>query len=113
MGVNMRTVTLSVASRRAVGGRFRAAMRGKAQSTHITFASAALLRRTLTAKRMELLQAMAGQGTLSIRELARRAGRDVKSVHRDVTALVAAGGGCPGGAGVAVSPPPLAVVFSP
>lgn len=91
MGVNMRTVTLSVASRRAVSGRFRAAMRGKAQGAHITFASAALLWRTLTAKRMELLQSMAGQGTLSIRELMRRVGRDVKSVHGDVTAPVAAG----------------------
>ena len=87
----MRTVNLSVASRRAVGSRFRAAMRGKAQGAPITFASAALLWRTLTAKRMELLQSMAGQGMPSIREPAQRVGRDVKSVHGDVMALVAAG----------------------
>jgi predicted transcriptional regulator len=66
-------------------------MRGKAQGAHITFATAGLLWRTLTVKRMELLQAMAGQGVLSIRELARRTGRDVKSVHGDVAALALAG----------------------
>jgi predicted transcriptional regulator len=32
-----------------------------------------------------------GQGTLSIREVARRAGRDVKAVHGDITALIKAG----------------------
>ena len=34
---------------------------------------------------------MTGQGALSIREAARRVGRDVKAVHGDVTALVHAG----------------------
>jgi predicted transcriptional regulator len=34
---------------------------------------------------------MTGQGDLSIREVARRVGRDVKAVHGDVTALIHAG----------------------
>ena len=34
---------------------------------------------------------MTGQGALSIREVARRVGRDVKTVHGDVTALLHAG----------------------
>ena len=34
---------------------------------------------------------MAGQGALSIREVARRVGRDVKAVHADVHALLDAG----------------------
>ena len=34
---------------------------------------------------------MAGQGGLSIREIARRVGRDVKAVHGDVRALIEAG----------------------
>jgi predicted transcriptional regulator len=34
---------------------------------------------------------MAGQGGLSIREIARRVGRDVKAVHGDVHALIEAG----------------------
>lgn len=34
---------------------------------------------------------MAGQGGLSIREVARRASRDVKAVHSDIHALLDAG----------------------
>jgi predicted transcriptional regulator len=34
---------------------------------------------------------LCGAGPLSIRESARRVGRDVKAVHGDVTALLAAG----------------------
>jgi predicted transcriptional regulator len=45
----------------------------------------------LTAKRWELLKAMAGGGAMSLREAARRVGRDVKAVHADVHALLAAG----------------------
>src|SRR5687767_1075923 len=91
MEMTVRTVTISVASRRAVNNRFRAAMRGKAQGDYITFTSATLLWRTLTAKRMEMLQAMAARGPLAIREVSRLVRRDVKSVHGDVAVLVAAG----------------------
>ncbi|RYE99508.1 MAG: transcriptional regulator, partial [Oxalobacteraceae bacterium] len=52
---------------------------------------AELLWQTLTRKRWELLQAMTGQGVMSIRESARRVGRDVKAVHGDVQALLNAG----------------------
>ena len=34
---------------------------------------------------------MTGQGALSIREVARRVGRDVKAVHGDITSLINAG----------------------
>jgi predicted transcriptional regulator len=91
MELNVRTVTISLASRNGIKNRFRAAMRGKAQGDHITFASPALLWRTLTAKRMEMLQAMAGRGPLTIREVSRLVQRDVKSVHGDIGVLVAAG----------------------
>ncbi len=47
--------------------------------------------RLLTAKRREILRAMAGQGPLSIREIARRVGRDVHAVHNDTRALYLAG----------------------
>ena len=39
----------------------------------------------------QLLKVLAGAGTVSIREAARRVGRDVKAVHGDVTALLNAG----------------------
>ena len=45
----------------------------------------------LTQKRWELLKALCGAGPVSIREAARRVGRDVKAVHGDVTALLTAG----------------------
>jgi len=87
----MNTVTLSVASREEVTRRALAAFDGRRVDSHISFASAELLWRTLTRKRWELLRAMTGQGAMSIREAARRVGRDIKAVHADVTALINAG----------------------
>jgi predicted transcriptional regulator len=87
----MRTVTLSVADRQAVKQRALAAFSGKRQGAHISFASADLLWKVLTAKRWELLKAMTGGGPMTLREAARRVGRDVKAVHGDVHALLAAG----------------------
>jgi predicted transcriptional regulator len=87
----MKTVTLEVASREEVSLRALKAFRGKKQGTRISFATPELLWKVLTAKRWELLKAMAGQGSLTIREVARRVGRDVKAVHSDVQALLDAG----------------------
>ena len=52
---------------------------------------AELLWKVLTAKRWEILKALCGAGPVSIREAARRVGRDVKGVHGDVVALIEAG----------------------
>ena len=87
----MRTVTLSVAAREGVTRRALDAFSGKRRGAHISFASADLLWKVLTAKRWELLKAIAGGGAVTLREAARRAGRDVKAVHGDVHALLAAG----------------------
>jgi len=61
------------------------------RSARISFATPELLWQVLTAKRWELLKALCGAGPISIREAARRVSRDVKAVHGDVTALLAAG----------------------
>lgn len=61
------------------------------RSARISFATPELLWQVLTAKRWELLKALCGAGPVSIREAARRVGRDVKAVHGDVTALLEAG----------------------
>lgn len=87
----MKTVTLSVANREAVTRRALEAFSGKRRGAHISFASADLLWKVLTAKRWELLKAMTGGGAMTLREAARRAERDVKAVHGDVHALLAAG----------------------
>jgi predicted transcriptional regulator len=87
----MKTVTLSVASRQAVKQRAIDTFAGKRRGAHISFASAELLWKVLTAKRWELLKTMTGGGAMTLREAARRAERDVKAVHGDVHALLAAG----------------------
>jgi len=61
------------------------------RSARISFASPELLWKVLTAKRWEILKALCGAGPVSIREAARRVGRDVKGVHGDVVALIEAG----------------------
>ena len=87
----MNTVTLSIASREDVTRRALDAFDGQRQGVHISFGSVDLLWRTLTRKRWELLMAMTGQGAMTIREAARRVGRDVKAVHGDIHALLDAG----------------------
>lgn len=89
----MKTVTLDVRTPADSMADFsRAWKTGKTQKTaRISFATPELLWRVLTQKRWELLKAICGAGPVSIREAARRAERDVKAVHGDVTALLNAG----------------------
>jgi len=89
----MRTVTLDVRpladSLRDFAHVWRTGKRE--MSARISFATPELLWKVLTPKRWDILKAMAGQGAMSLREAARRVGRDVKSVHGDVHALLNAG----------------------
>ena len=65
---------------------------GKAQkAARISFATPELLWKVLIAKRWALLKALCGTGPVTMREAARRVGRDVKAVHTDATALLLAG----------------------
>lgn len=91
MEPDMNTVTLSVASREDVTRRALAAFGGQGQGSQISFASADRLWETLTRKRWAILRAMTGEGPMTIREAARRVGRDVKAVHGDIHALLDAG----------------------
>ena len=89
----MKTVTLDVRDPdEAMKDLARVWKTGKPEkSARISFASPDLLWKVFTAKRWELLKALCGAGPVSIREAARRVGRDVKAVHSDVTALLNAG----------------------
>ena len=89
----MRTVTLDVrAPEDSMADFVRVWKTGKSEkSARISFATPELLWHALTAKRWELLKALCGAGPVSIREAARRVGRDVKAAPRDVTALLKAG----------------------
>jgi predicted transcriptional regulator len=90
-GDEQKTVTLQVAKLEEVKRRVRDAFKAKKQGSLISFATPELLFRLLTAKRWELIRALAGAGPVTIREAARRANRDVKAVHGDVHALLNAG----------------------
>ena len=89
----MKTVTLDVSTRSEAGEDFiRAWETGKSQkNARISFEAPELLWKVLTARRWELLKSLCGAGPVSIREAARRVGKDVKTVHGDITALLNAG----------------------
>ena len=89
----MKIVTLDVrAPSESMGDFVRVWKTGKREkSARISFATPELLWKVLTAKRWELLKVLCGAGPISIREAARRVGRDVKAVHRDVSALLNTG----------------------
>lgn len=87
----MNTVTIGISSMKDLKQRTAAAFRGRKQGARISFASEDLLWKALTPKRWALLKAMAGQGAMAIRAVARRVKRDVRAVHSDVHALLKAG----------------------
>ncbi|MDB5642177.1 MAG: hypothetical protein JWN07_1494 [Hyphomicrobiales bacterium] len=87
----LRTVTIGVSSTEGSKARLRSALRGDPQGHHISFATHELMLKTLTRKRWDILRELVGADPVSIRELARRVGRDVKAVHADVHALLDAG----------------------
>lgn len=87
----MRTVILEVSSREETNRRLLRAFEGRPQGAFISFETPALLFKVLTQKRWELLAALTGAGPITLREAARRVGRDVKAVHGDVHALLNAG----------------------
>lgn len=89
----MKTVILDVRSLDDATGAFAQAWRVAEPSgpDRISFATPELLWQVLTARRWALIKLLCGAGPLSMREVARRAGRDVKAVHTDLTALLNAG----------------------
>ncbi len=89
----MKTVTLDVRAPSEAMEDFVGVWKtGRPEKTaRISFATPELLWKVLTAKRWELLKVMCGAGPMSMREAARRVGREVKAVHSDITALLNAG----------------------
>src|ERR1700733_249368 len=53
----------------------------------LSFENASTLMKTLSPKRLELLQMLHALGTVSIRQLAKELHRDYSNVHQDVKAL--------------------------
>lgn len=84
----MRTVNIGVSSIEEEKARTKAAFRGEALGESIAFPSVEAMWSVLTPRRWALIQAMAGKGPMSLRAVARMLGRDVKTVHGDVHALL-------------------------
>ena len=61
------------------------------QGETLNFETSAAFFGQLTERRWNLVQRLQGAGPLSLREAARRVGRDVRRVHDDVHALIALG----------------------
>lgn len=57
----------------------------------LNFETPALFFSRMTAKRWDIVRTLQGAGEMSVRELARRVGRDVRRVHEDVSALTELG----------------------
>lgn len=74
----MKTVTLSVRTPREISADLVRVWKSRKANSNarISFATPELLWKVLTAKRWELIKSMAGQGPMTLREAARRAGRD-------------------------------------
>jgi predicted transcriptional regulator len=93
----MKTLNVRVASRAGVKAGVLKAMKdaqaGKKVGAKplLTFSSYEDMHRVLAPARLQIVAALAGKGALSIREVARRLGRDVKGVHTDITRLINAG----------------------
>lgn len=93
----MTTLTVRLSTMDDMKARFakagQLAMSGKAVDAKpsIEFSSYDDLHRILAPLRLAIVKALVGQGALSIREVARRVGRDVQAVHRDITTLINSG----------------------
>ena len=92
-----RTATIRIESdtrsalSRGARGMARAWRTGKDQGSDFTFESPAALFRSLTPARWAAIERLQALGPSTLRGLARALNRDVKSVHRDIHALMVIG----------------------
>ena len=89
----MKTLTVRIESSKSVMARVEHVFKtGQAESTAgYSFRNYEDMHKTLSPKRLDIIRAMAGQGVLTYREIARRVERDYKGVHSDLTALILVG----------------------
>ena len=87
----MGSVMITVDSTEFFKQRVKAAFSGKLQEQRISFESFELLWKVLAPNRMALVRTLTGAGPVTLREAARRVGRDVRAVHSDVHLLLRAG----------------------
>lgn len=90
--MNENMLTIDVRTLDEVKAETKAAFRGEKDATpRYSFQTRERLLTVLNPNRWALIEALTGAGPLGVRELARRAKRDVKGVHTDAQALVLCG----------------------
>ena len=88
----MNTLMIEVATEdEALAQAIAAIERNEPQPPRYLFCSQEELFDTLTGNRFAILKALAGNGPIGVRELARRVGRDVRAVHADAQRLASIG----------------------
>ena len=89
----MTTLNIGIASIDDMNHRFTDVWNGdkNAGGHYLSFLNWDILHDTLAPNRMAIIHALTGAGEISIRELARRLGRDVRAVHSDVKKLLGQG----------------------
>lgn len=85
------TITLSGDWRGELRAAAKRASARSYQGERLNFETAERFFGKLTERRWALVHALQGQGAMSVRELARRVGRDVRRVHDDVEVLAELG----------------------
>jgi len=85
------TITLQPDWKGALRAMAQATKADKYQGEVLNFESPGHFFGQLSEKRWEIVRAAQGKGELSVRELARAVGRDVKRVHEDVVILAGLG----------------------
>jgi predicted transcriptional regulator len=85
------TITLQPDWKAGLRAAALAAQKNTYQGEVLNFESPGHFFGMLTEKRWELVRMAQGKGELSVRELARQVGRDVKRVHEDVVVLAELG----------------------
>ncbi len=85
------TITLQPDWKGALRAMAQATKKAGYQGEVLNFESPAHFFGQLSEKRWEVVRAAQGKGELSVRELARAVGRDVKRVHEDVVILAELG----------------------
>ena len=88
-----RTLTITVQAdwKNALRAAAQSAQAPSYQGETLNFETPELFLGKLTTRRWTLLRLTLGLGEISVRELARRSGRDVKRVHEDITVLAELG----------------------
>lgn len=85
------TITMQPDWKAALRSAGQTAMADTYQGEVLNFESPGHFFGQLTEKRWEIVRAAQGKGELSVRELARAVGRDVKRVHEDIVILAGLG----------------------